>query len=96
MNVKVTKAFIDKHTREFHDIGEVIEVTEERAKEILSAGEYIKEEKTEGQPEGQPEDKPLDKMTAEELKAFAKENDINISTAKNKAEILAILQENQK
>ena len=92
MKVKVTKAFVDKHTREFHDIGEVIEVTEERANEILSAGEYIKEVKPEGQPEG----KPLDKMTAEELKAFAKENDIDISKAKNKAEILAVLQEAQK
>ena len=92
MKVKVIKAFIDKHTRKFHDVNEVIEVTEERAKEILSAGEYIKEEKPEGQPEG----KALDKMTVEELKAFAAEKNIDISNAKNKAEILAILQEAQK
>lgn len=39
--------------------------------------------------------KPLDKMTADELKAFAEENNIDISNAKNKAEILAILQEKQ-
>lgn len=90
MQVKVTKAFIDKHTREFHDIGEVIEVTEERAKEILSAGEYIKEEKTEEKPD------LLAGMTVEQLKDFAKDNGFDISKAKNKAEILAILQENQK
>lgn len=89
MKVKVTKAFIDKHTREFHDMGEVIEVTEERAKEILSAGEYIVIVE---------EEKPdiLATMTVEQLKDFAKDNGFDISKAKNKAEILAILQEAQK
>lgn len=89
MKVKVTKAFIDKHTREFHDMGEVIEVTEERAKEILAAGEYIAIIE---------EEKPdiLATMTVEQLKEFAKDNGFDISKAKNKAEILAILQENQK
>lgn len=87
MFVKVTKEFIDKHTRKYHEYGKVIEVTEERAKEILSAGNYICEVK--------PEVKPLDKMTVEELKAFAKENDIDISEAKNKAEILATIQGTQ-
>lgn len=89
MKVKVTKAFIDKHTREFHDMGEVIEVTEERAKEILSAGEYIAIVE---------EEKPdiLATMTVEQLKDFAKDNGFDISKAKNKAEILAILQEAQK
>ena len=40
--------------------------------------------------------RPLNAMTVEELKVFANENNIDISTAKNKAEILAILQEAQK
>lgn len=89
MKVKVTKAFIDKHTREFHDYGEIIEVTEERANEILSAGEYIAIIE---------EEKPdiLATMTVEQLKDFAKDNGFDISKAKNKAEILAILQEAQK
>ena len=39
--------------------------------------------------------KPLDKMTAEELKAYAAENKIDISAAKNKTEILAIIQNQQ-
>lgn len=40
--------------------------------------------------------KPLEKMNATELKAYAAENGVDISSAKNKDEILAILQEAQK
>jgi hypothetical protein len=40
-------------------------------------------------------EKPFDKMTADELKAYAAENNIDISAAKNKAEVLAIIQNQQ-
>lgn len=39
--------------------------------------------------------KPLDKMNAAELKAYAAENGIDISAAKNKDEILATIQAQQ-
>lgn len=41
MKYKVIKAFTDKHTYKKYNIGDVIEVTEDRAKEILSVGELI-------------------------------------------------------
>lgn len=40
-------------------------------------------------------EKPLNKMTADELKAYAADNNIDISAATNKAEILAIIQNQQ-
>lgn len=90
MFVKVTKEFIDKYTREYHEVGKIIEVAEERAKEILSAGNYICEVKPEGKPD------LLADMTVKELKAFAEDNGIDISKAKNKDEILATIREAQK
>lgn len=41
MKYKVIKAFTDKHTYKKYNIGDVIEITKERADEILSIGELI-------------------------------------------------------
>lgn len=87
MLVKVVKDFIDKNTREFHKVGDAIEVTEERASEILSAGKYIEVDESKAP--------ALDKMKVDELKAFAAERNIDISEAKNKAEIIAIIEAKQ-
>lgn len=41
MFVNVIKKFKDKYTDEIRNVGDSIEVTEERLAEILSAGEYV-------------------------------------------------------
>lgn len=50
MHVVVIKRFRDKYTGNIHSIGDEIEVTKERAAEIMVAGEYIVI------PSGQPEE----------------------------------------
>lgn len=82
MKVKVVNRFVDKETRQLHEYGEVIEVTEARFKEISEAGRYVEAIADE------PEEKTPDKMTVAELKEYAKENEIDLGEAKTKAEIL--------
>jgi len=41
---KIISAFIDKITRQYHNIGEVIEVSEERFKELLSKNKIVAHE----------------------------------------------------
>lgn len=82
MKVKVVNRFVDKETRQLHEYGEVIEVTEARFKEISAAGKYVEAIADE------PTEKPLDKMTVAELKEYAKANEIDLGEAKTKAEIL--------
>ena len=83
MKVKVVNRFVDKETKQLHEYGEVIEVTEARFKEISAAGKYVEELPDETQGE-----EPLDKMTVAELKEYAKANEIDLDGAKTKAEIL--------
>lgn len=49
MKLKVIKDFYDKYTNEFYKVGQTINVSEERGKEILSSpynvAELIKEKK---------------------------------------------------
>lgn len=51
----------------------------------------VKKTITEQPPVEDVDDKPLKKMTVDELKEVATENNIDISRAKNKAEILKII-----
>jgi len=83
MKVKVVNRFVDKETKQLHEYGEVIEVTEARFKEISAAGKYV--EKVE---DAEPEEKPLDKMKVDELKEYAKAHEIELGEAKTKPEIL--------
>lgn len=50
MKLKVTKDFYDKYTKELYKEGQVLEVSEERGKEILSSpyhvAKLVKEKKT--------------------------------------------------
>ncbi len=46
MKYKVIENFIDKHTGERHTVGKILEITKERAEEILSKGELITKVKT--------------------------------------------------
>lgn len=55
MYAVVIKRFRDKYTGNIHSIGDEIEVTEERAAEIMAAGKYIVI------PSGQPEESELPK-----------------------------------
>lgn len=52
MKVKVVKKFKDKHTRKIHKVNDVLEVSQERYKEILEKGELVEPvgemEETEG------------------------------------------------
>ena len=41
MKVKVTRKFTDKYTGELYNKGDLLEITEERYKEILSVGEFV-------------------------------------------------------
>jgi hypothetical protein len=43
---KIISAFIDKFTRQYHNIGEVIEVSEARFKELLSKNKIVAHEET--------------------------------------------------
>lgn len=49
VKVKVATAFIDRHSFEVHEVGEVLEITDERYNEIMSVNpslvEQVKEEK---------------------------------------------------
>lgn len=40
MKIKVINSFRDKNTKEIHQVGEVLEVSNERGAEIISAGNY--------------------------------------------------------
>lgn len=43
LTVVVASKFIDRHTGEARNPGDVIEVTQERLEEILAAGKYVEE-----------------------------------------------------
>jgi|GEM_PF-3846709 len=71
MKVKVLRRFNDKHENVIHAVGKVIEVTEERYKEILSVeGEPIVEIlKIEGQDPPRQQELPIDLAgTVDEVK----------------------------
>ena len=83
MKVKVVSRFVDKETKQLHEYGEVIEVTEARFAEISAAGKYV-----ENLPDDVQEEKPLEKMKVDELKEYAEAHEIELNGAKTKAEIL--------
>lgn len=41
MKVKVLKRFRDKHTREIHSVGDILEITKKRYNEILKVDKLI-------------------------------------------------------
>lgn len=43
MQVRVAKEFIDRYTQEFHTVGDVVSLTDERFSEIMRAGRYVEE-----------------------------------------------------
>ena len=43
MKVKVIKPFQDKHTKEYYEINKILEITEDRYKEILMVDRLVEE-----------------------------------------------------
>lgn len=43
MKYEVTRRFTDKYTKEKYEVGTILELTEDRAKEIFKKGKEIKE-----------------------------------------------------
>lgn len=43
MKAKVLKEYIDRYTQEFHAVGDVVSLTDERFSEIARAGRYVEE-----------------------------------------------------
>lgn len=81
MKAKVIKKFIDKYTKEVYEIGQIIEVANERYEEINSTAHGILVEKVE-------DDIDLSNMTKKELVEYAKNKGIELDMRMTKAEML--------
>lgn len=80
MRVKVLKRFKDKYTKKIYEIGEIIEVTNERYEEINSTAHGILVEKL--------DEIDLGSMTKKELVEYAKNKGIELDMRMTKAEML--------
>lgn len=90
---RVLKPFFDKNTKKFNDVDSIIEVSDDRAKEIMDAGAYIEvfEPQDDAQDDAEPQDDAEDdfeSMKLEDLKKYASDNDIALNGARTKAEII--------
>ena len=72
MQAKVIRTFRDKHTGERHIIGSVIEVSEERFEEILTAGKFVEVVLAEKKAAEDPAD-PADEAAEEKPKTARKQ-----------------------
>ena len=93
MKYRVINPFIDRVTKEYCKVDSVIEVSDERAKEIMNAGAYIEafEPQDDAQADAEPQDDAqadFESMKLEELKQFVSDNDIALNGARTKAEII--------
>lgn len=86
MKVKVTHKFKDKYTEETHYKGEVLEITDERYQEIMSAGNFVQIVPEEAASDG------FDEMSIRELKEYAdKAYKLTFKGGMKKAEIIEVL-----
>lgn len=81
MIAEVIRGFIDKHTGEPHNVGDIIEITEDRFKEILAVGEFVKEVV-----EVEEEEVDLKSLKKDELVKMAE--DMGLDTTGTKADII--------
>lgn len=93
MKYRVINPFIDRVTKEYCKVDSVIEVSDERAKEIMNAGAYIEafEPQDDAQADAEPQDDAqadFESMKLEELKQYVSDNDIALNGARTKAEII--------
>lgn len=80
IKLNVLKEFCDKHTNEVYKVGSVIEVTEERAREILASKLNVAT-LVEGEILDDDDDisgKALEDLTVKQLKKLAKEKNITV------------------
>ncbi len=80
MRVKVLKRFKDKYTKKIYEIGEIIEVTNERYEEINSTTHGILVEKV--------EEINFESMTKKELAEYAKNKGIKLNVKMTKEEMI--------
>ena len=80
MKVKVLRRFKDKYTKKICEVGEIIEVTNERYEEINSTAHGILVEKL--------DEIDLGSMTKKELVEYAKNKGIELDMRMTKAEML--------
>lgn len=103
MKYRVINPFIDRVTKEYCKVDSVIEVSDERAKEIMNAGAYIEafepqddaqadaEPQADAQNDAEPQDDAepdFESMKLEELKQYVSDNGIALNGARTKAEII--------
>lgn len=89
MKVIVVQKFRDIHTNKIYHVGEVLDITEERYKEILSKDKNLVKEAEEKQEEMQEE--KLREMKVEELRELAKE--MGISAEGKKEDLITRIKE---
>lgn len=101
MKLKVLKVFHDKVTNEIRQIGDVIEVNDERGAEILQSPLKVAEEVIEGAEPNEPpaaggnepptDGEDFEKLSVEELKAKAEEMGIDTTNLKKKKDFIKAL-----
>lgn len=94
MKIEVLQKFIDKHTGEIHHAGDIMDVEEERYKEIKEKNKnLVKIVETEENESEEIQKDQLDKLKVDELKSLAES--MGIEAAGKKAELIEQIMEKQ-
>ena len=81
MRVKVLKRFVDKYTKDLHEVGTELEISKKRYEEINSASFNVLVEEVEAMPD-------FNSMTKKELVEYAKEKGMELEAKMTKAEMI--------
>lgn len=91
MKIKVLKRFHDKVTDEVYEIGDIVEVTNERGNEIVSNPLGVAEILEGGSPDNNSGD-GLSSLSKKELFEKAKELEIDVKELKDKESLIAAIE----
>lgn len=85
MKAKVIRRFIDKYTKNLHEIGDVLEINDERFAELSGEppNNFVKEIK-----EDKPTKEHLESMAKKELVDFASKQNIELNMRMTKDEMI--------